>query len=29
MASVDALYDETAQRVNWVIPNVPSLDRNR
>ena len=25
MASVDALYDETAQRANWVIPNFRSL----
>lgn len=25
LASVDALYDETAQRVNWFIPNFRSL----
>jgi len=25
MADVDALYDETAQRVNWAIPNFRSL----
>jgi arsenate reductase len=25
LANVDALYDETARRVNWVIPNFRSL----
>lgn len=25
LANVDALYDESAQRVNWVIPNFRSL----